>query len=940
MVPSPRKRVPRPRFDQTWDDSDAAFLDPTSLPVARIPRGWERKQETKKTDQGREKKIWRRFNLRSRAAPATREESEEKHDARSRAVKKQQHISPQAMEKTALESNGKTRTYKATRWDRRKSVLPRKKPNHSESFTTTAQEVNEYIDDTQDATLEAQSDESFESDSKIELERIALPVIEERRTTFTFTMDTEANVDLPDYESLNGLDELDHEDSESTMQTEDTTLAQLFRSPSKTGSNLCFEPPEDIEYPKLPQSDHEQTESETTTSQLVVAEKTTVVPQADDNCMLRGEEETIDFDIDIEGNVAEGEACEEPGLQETISLDEAPESIDITLNLTSEPPPTKFSSASEVTYPTLPSEDSPRNSRSLQALSPLEEQIELANQDVEMSEVALDSDLEKNQDPDMADDVVSDLEADFTTEEQFTETSLQFDLQRDYQATVEEEQPILHEGSEETVEANTETPILSDDSIQEAAVAGTLDEYDLKSPVEAPVDDIANGLTLSFTPAKIPSLVPTPRKLHSPPPPPIQSSIDDATMTIALDDDTALLKDFLNRAAASKAEKAAVSTHRRESLRNRRDSDVIRHALASPRKALEEKDPNSPAKYDTELTLDLSQTLTLNMDSNALASPLTDQSEHEDPTDEKSSRGSRRSSRTKKSRLPAPASVAQAQTSKIAIRRTDGNEHVVLKKSDAQEMATLTRANTRKNKQGAFGVTVRLMKLAADAANLPPLDDSTKELVVGKNIRWDEQLTYYQENPETVAERESLATPDELSMPDAASTPSAKPKSKISKNSTPKMRRVRGLGTVNGTPGKTLLAQAPLLSEAVPQVKESTAVPAQQLPRPKASKTKKIAVATITGAPVSTPLDSKLPSLDIIPVGVEPTKERKSRLAAPKKVMLPPSLAAVAAEGKENTQRTGIGAATPRKGIPAPKVIVPPSVGVESGLPRRRGRKA
>jgi hypothetical protein len=127
MVPSPRKRATRASFNQTWDDSDAASLDPSSLPVARIPRGWERKQETKRTEQGREKKIWRRIGLRSRASNTADEEDDEEQDARTRAVKKQQHMSPKAMEKTASRPNGKMRAFKATRYDRRKSVLPSKK---------------------------------------------------------------------------------------------------------------------------------------------------------------------------------------------------------------------------------------------------------------------------------------------------------------------------------------------------------------------------------------------------------------------------------------------------------------------------------------------------------------------------------------------------------------------------------------------------------------------------------------------------------------------------------------------------------------------------------------------------------------------------------------------------------------------------------------------
>jgi hypothetical protein len=137
MVPSPRKRATRASFNQTWDGTDAAVLDPGSLPIARIPRGWERKQETTKTEEGREKKIWRRFNLRSRASDAVEELDDEEHDARSRAVKKQQHMSPKAMEMTAARSNGKKRTFKATRWDRRKSVLPSRGMSRVEALRGT-----------------------------------------------------------------------------------------------------------------------------------------------------------------------------------------------------------------------------------------------------------------------------------------------------------------------------------------------------------------------------------------------------------------------------------------------------------------------------------------------------------------------------------------------------------------------------------------------------------------------------------------------------------------------------------------------------------------------------------------------------------------------------------------------------------------------------------
>jgi hypothetical protein len=801
----------------------------------------------------------------------------------------------------------------------------------------------------EDATGEDLSEESFagrESTTGFSMAdaAVTLPHSEDRRSTFTFTIDAPTVDDLPDYESLNGLEDNETNEAEDDVPAEDATIVRLFRSPEK-GVTHPVEFSEEIKYPELPHSDQDEVELDINPDPIATAEPTLSLPTDDD--MLDVEE----LDIEIEES-------KEMVRERKVLVEEA-DNTDLNtqdLHITAEPiveshvleaaGPGTPTPPSDIEYPALPIQSSPRESNGSGPVSPLEPAIVLADEDAEMSEVLNQTmDQSEHGDSDAEDDVVLNAREEPTADEEFTEASLQLNILRDYQEATEVGQSVLEQPTEE----NAEPKALQDEQAED--VADPMDEDDYTNqlqeaseelPVKAPLADITDGLTLSFTPAKVQSAAPTPRKLQSPPPPQVQSDLDDATMTIALDDDTAILKGFLNRVAASKAEKAAVMTHRRESLKNRRDSDVIRHALASPRKILEDKDPNSPSKYDNELTLDLSQTLTLSMPDNDLVSPSADSAEREDPAGEESTRGSRRSSRAKKSRLPAPASAAPAQASKIAIRRPDGTEHVVLKKSDAQELSLITRNNTRKNKQGAFGVTVRLMKLAVDAANLPPLDDSTRELVVGKNIRWDEQLAYYQENPETVAEAESLATPDELGMSDASSTPSSKPKPKVSKTSTPKIRRVRGLGSTNGTPGKVLLAPSSFLPEITPvgaekeKRQEKETAQQQQLPRPKPSKiTRKSAIPP----PTTTPSALPLPPLDIIPVGIEPA--RKSRLAAPKKVVLPQ---AVPVEGKENTtQRSGTGSgisgATPKKGIPAPKVVVPASVGMESGLPRRRGRK-
>ncbi|RYN76229.1 hypothetical protein AA0117_g5730 [Alternaria alternata] len=872
MVFTPRKRAtPTKTFDNTWNETDAAFLTPSALPVSKVPRAWERRQEVKRVGGGKEKKIWRRFDPRARADDTPQEsEDEEEQDARSRPVKRRQHMSPKAMEKSTSRL-GKKRAFKATRWDRRKSVLPRKRATQIGDSVISAND-EAHSEEEEDDTHNMESEDSFETiaDGDEHMEPV-----EDDGSTFTFAADA-STAGAPDHESVG-----DEQDPEFA---EDATIAKLFRSPLKQTSTTSNASPEKVEYPELPLSDSPEVETET----VLTEETSKVVEETNaEEISTRGIEEEV---VTPTQEVVSGKSNET-----------APEEVELTSGVPD--------AATELQYPALPLDDA--------ATSPtpvLDEELN-EDEDAELSEVVLGTLAGGIQDDgNTMEDVSSSPEAS-AHEDDFTEASLQLNIQREYQAAVEEHAP-----------SPKKDAAPSEVDMADAPVAST---------------DIADGLTFSFTPTKPQS--PAPRRLHSPPPPPRpESGPDDVTMTVAIDDDTAILKDFLNRAAASKAEKAAVITHKRESLQNRRDSDVVRHALASPRKVLEEKDPNSPSKQHTELTLDLSQIPTLNKPAETLQSPIPDAEETE-TAEEKSAQAARRSSRKKISRLPAPGPP------KINIRRADGNEVVVLKKDDAKVLADMTRNNTRKNKQGAFCVTVRLMKLAMDSYNLPPIDDAEKEPIIGKNVRWDETLAYYQENPDTVAnalaEAESLSTPDELGMSDAPEP--KKKKEKISKASTPKVRRVRGLGTTNGTPGKGLLAPSDLLPEAVQEEKEASD---KQAPKAKSTKVKKMPVASSTSTGIDSSLssstsDTKLPSLDVTPVGIQPGAQRKSRLAAPKKVVLPQTPSSAKAGDKENVNRSGISIPTPKKGLPAPKVVipatasVPATVGMESGLPRRRGRK-
>ncbi|KAJ5027570.1 hypothetical protein J3E72DRAFT_429954 [Bipolaris maydis] len=903
MAPSPRKRAtPTAKttlFNTTWNDSDAALFDPSTLPVAKIPRAWERKQEIKRIGHGKEKKIWRRFNLRSRVDNTPQDDADdEEQDALSRPVKRRQHISPKAMEKTSTRPNAKKRAFKATRWDRRKSVLPRKRATPFADNEPTGDDEGEdhsYDLTESDVTSFNEPDEAMQGQE----EAFMSPVDAHKTPALAFNLDTATTDDLPDRESLD--EHQDMEQDTDSRSTDDTTLANLFRSPAK------------VSYPELPQIGAIEGESETGIEDIA--------EQPEENA-----------------NVDKIKLQD----QDSHSIDQTPESL------------------TEIQYPTLPTNDTKSSSP-----PPSHKEDQATTKDNPEAALPTDSGAE-NPGDDVEEDDTPSLSEERDPEEEFTEASLQLDILRDYQKTMLETSAMTTSGDDslsEKVQAHQITEGDSEDDSMDDEASPTADEAATDSDSvtsedhamdEAPTEDITDGLALSLSTSKPAS--PTPRKLHSPPPR-LASGFEDTTVTVAFDDDTAMLKDFLNRAAASKAEKAAITTHRRESLQNRRDSDVVRHALASPRKALEEKDPNSPAKHNIDLTLDFSQTPTLSAPSEALPSPTPAATGPED-ADETNEKTTRRSSRAKKSRLPAPASTGPAPAPKIAIRRNDGNEVVVLKKDDAKVLADLTRANTRKNKQGAFCVTVRLMKAQMDAMTLPPINETPKEIVIGKNVRWDEQLAYYQENPDTIAnalaEAESLATPDELSFSDTGSEPKKKKKEKTSKTSTPKIRRVRGLGTANGTPAKGLTAPSSLLPESVLEEKETSQdKPTQQkhpqIPKPKVAKAKKMPVAptSIDSSVSSSVSETKLPSLDVAPVGVPSSSlptQRKSRLAAPKKVILPQLTGSVE---KENSIRAaGLTDATPKKGIPAPKVMVghsgiatPTSTGMESGLPRRRGKK-
>ena len=134
----------------------------------------------------------------------------------------------------------------------------------------------------------------------------------------------------------------------------------------------------------------------------------------------------------------------------------------------------------------------------------------------------------------------------------------------------------------------------------------------------------------------------------------------------------------------------------------------------------------------------------------------------------------RRSGRT----CPATKAPPGAPSFK-PVRRADGTDSVVLHKSVAQELAIITRANTRRNKGSSKLPKVVLESLAGKVAEeMHAKHVGTKSF---KSVDWDERLVYFQD-------------------------PSCSTEGKANKTETrPKKRRSKGLGSGNGTPAPKLV---------------------------------------------------------------------------------------------------------------------------------------
>ena len=243
---------------------------------------------------------------------------------------------------------------------------------------------------------------------------------------------------------------------------------------------------------------------------------------------------------------------------------------------------------------------------------------------------------------------------------------------------------------------------------------------------------------------------------------------------IRFSDDTSMLKEFLNRAQAKKAAKTpgltAIDLPKPQISPRRSPRKALGSQLGNDLSPQKPRDvPNRPGTPPGKPQVD-----TLDSDDGGeISAEIT---------------SCRRSTRT---RLPAPVKGIPGAPSFIPVRRTDGTDPVVLQKSQAQELAMVTRANTRRNKGQSKPPLLALQDMPAEIAETASSITSKRRPASSKIVGWAEQLASYQDAKEA-------EEPEEMRH---------------------KVRRIRGLGAANnGTP-------APKRTTAVVSTSNGTPAP-------------------------------------------------------------------------------------------------------------------
>ncbi|GIJ81892.1 hypothetical protein Asppvi_000395 [Aspergillus pseudoviridinutans] len=210
-------------------------------------------------------------------------------------------------------------------------------------------------------------------------------------------------------------------------------------------------------------------------------------------------------------------------------------------------------------------------------------------------------------------------------------------------------------------------------------------------------------------------------------------------------EDAELLNNFLSKAKAARAAKAAAMTAQ-DVAAEQACQEVSDVPTPQARRALEELDANSPSPSKVQ-------------PSPVKASDPADDPDRDDPPrksvdaredENQAASPVRRSSRNRAAKVPPQTTTPTLRT--LTLRRAKGTEFVFLQRTEAQELALATRRNTRHNKGDAVMPKYVLQALAEQSQNASldvddgkAADPGRKRTVAKKYVTWNEQrLVQYQ----------------------------------------------------------------------------------------------------------------------------------------------------------------------------------------------------
>ena len=237
-----------------------------------------------------------------------------------------------------------------------------------------------------------------------------------------------------------------------------------------------------------------------------------------------------------------------------------------------------------------------------------------------------------------------------------------------------------------------------------------------------------------------------------------------------------MLRGFLSRSQARKA--AIGSTVSSQPFEARR---------RSPRRVLGRLDNNSPCSTRSQPPSTPSNCSKLDV--------AEDLDENRDESNPPSSR--RRSSRK---RFPAPPKSYTTIPSFIPVRRPDGVDPVKLQKSEAQELAIITRTNTRRNKGHSKFPRIRLETIGSNDPSADAITVPEKQTKRAKTVNWhDDNLVRYYAQVHDLGQELDLKGGKKEEATGSG------------------IRRVRTLEAVNGTPKSKKLTRDPTLTHNTPR---------------------------------------------------------------------------------------------------------------------------